>query len=97
LMGHSSGGAAVAKFGGDGFKAHIILANDCRSAGGSPSAPNDVAVLNVVGADDPREGLCSVRRNFGGSKSVALQNQGHKMVPFVAGATVTEFLKGCCE
>lgn len=97
LMGKSEGGAAVARFGEDGFKAHIILAYDCRSTGGSPAAPSDVAVLNVVGANDPREGLCANRRNFGGSKSVALQGQGHNMVPYIAGATVTEFLKACCK
>ena len=97
LMGKSEGGAAVARFGGDGFKAHIILAYDCRSTGGTPAAPSDVAVLNVVGADDPREGLCTIRRNVRGSKSVAMRGHGHRMHPSIAGATVTEFLKACCE
>lgn len=97
LMGHSEGGAAVSRFGEDGFKAHIIMANGCQSTRGMPAAPSDVAVLNVIGSDDPQKGLCVIRRKFGGSKSVALQDQGHKMVPFNAGATVTEFLKACCE
>jgi len=97
LMGKSEGGAAVARFSGDGFKAHIILAYDCRSTGGNLAAPSDVAVLNVVGANDPREGLCRIRSKFGGSKSVALPGQGHAMTPRVAGRAVTEFLKECCE
>lgn len=97
LMGKSEGGAAVALFSEDGFKAHIILAYDCRSTGGRPAAPNDAAVLNVVGADDPREGQCGISRKLGGSKSVSLQGRGHSMVPYVAGPTVTEFLRACCE
>ena len=97
LVGKSEGGGAVSYFGGGGFTAHIILANDCRVLNGSPAAPSGVAVLNLVGADDPREGLCDIARDSRGSQAISLPGQGHSFDGAeVAVAAVAKFLKDCC-
>ena len=97
LVGKSEGGGAVSYFGGDGFTAHIILAYDCRVLNGSPGAPSGVAVLNLVGADDPNEGLCSIVRDGRGSKAISLPGHRHSFDGAeVAVAAVAKFLKDCC-
>lgn len=97
LVGKSEGGAAVSDWGGDGFIAHIIMAYDCRHLGGGPMAPSGVAVLNLVGANDPREQLCSISRSVGGSDSHTISDQAHNFAGAPqAVAFVARFLKACC-
>jgi dienelactone hydrolase len=97
LVGKSEGGAAVSDYSGGGFIAHIIMADDCSYNGRRPLARRGVAVLNLVGAKDPREKLCSIRRKIGGSKAIALPGLAHQFqgTP-VAVAAVAKFLKACC-
>lgn len=97
LVGKSEGGVATSDYGGGGFIAHIILAYDCRHLGGGPAAPSGVAVLNLVGANDPREQLCSISRDVGGSDSHTIPDQAHSFdgAP-VAVAYIAKFLKTCC-
>ena len=97
LVGKSEGGAAVSDYGGDGFIAHIIMAYDCRHLGGGPMAPSGVAVLNLVGANDPREQLCSISRDVGGSDSHTISDQAHSFAGAPqAVAYIAKFLKACC-
>jgi len=97
LVGKSEGGGAVSDYNGDGFIAHIILANGCRYNDGRPLAPRGVAVLNLVGAKDPREDLCYISRDNVGSTAISLPGKGHQFhgTP-EAIAAVAKFLKACC-
>jgi len=97
LVGKSEGGGAVSDYNDDGFIAHIIMANDCKHNDGSPLAPRGVAVLNLVGANDPREDLCSINREVGGSTAISLPGQAHQFegTPEAIFA-VAKFLKACC-
>jgi poly(3-hydroxybutyrate) depolymerase len=97
LVGKSEGGGAVADYDGDGFIAHIIMANDCKNSGGSSFAPSGVAVLNLVGANDRGEDLCSISREVGGSTAISLPGQAHVFegTPEAISA-VAKFLKACC-
>ena len=97
LVGNSEGGRAVSEFNDRGFVAHIIMAYDCKAKGRRPLAPRGVAVLNLVGAMDPRENLCSVRRKVGGSKAIKLPGQKHQFEGDpVAETAIAVFLTECC-
>ena len=98
LAGFSEGGAAVSDYDGDGFIAHIIMGNDCIGYNdGRPLAPDGVAVLNLVGANDEPEDLCTIYREVGGSRAISLAGRGHDF----AGApeaviAIAKFLEACC-
>jgi len=97
LVGKSEGGRAVSEYNGGGFIAHIIMAYDCKHKGRRPLAPRGVAVLNLVGANDPRENLCSIRRKVGGSKAISLPGQRHQFEGDpIAEAAIAAFLRDCC-
>ena len=97
LAGFSEGGSAVSGYDGDGFVAHIIMGNDCKYDDGMPLAPRGVAVLNLVGANDEPEDLCTIIREVGGSRAISLAGRGHGF----AGApeaifAIAKFLEACC-
>ena len=97
LVGNSEGGRAVSEYNGGGFIAHIIMAYDCKVKGRRSMAPRGVAVLNLVGANDPREKLCSIRRKVGGSKAISLPGQRHQFEGDpIAEAAIAAFLRDCC-
>lgn len=54
LMGASEGGAAVARYSGDTFRGHIIIASSCRSSAGGHylGAPKSTPVLAVHAKHD---------------------------------------------
>ena len=54
LMGVSEGGAAVARYSGDTFRGHIIIASQCRSSAGGHylGAPKSTPVLAVHAKHD---------------------------------------------
>lgn len=79
LMGHSEGGAAVARWGGGGFKGQIISGSRCRDG---LSAPATIPVLVIAFLHDPWDGnyrrTCEIR--FGGRENASellLPGAGH--------------------
>ena len=79
LMGHSEGGAAVARWPEGGFKAQIISGNRCRDG---LAAPAKSPVLVIAFVHDPWDGnyrrTCAMR--FGGRESASellLPGSGH--------------------
>ncbi len=99
LMGSSEGAQAASDYSGHDFAAIVLSATDCRFSGGSPSAPRDVPVLNMVGEFDDKGGGagCIVSRTVGGSKSVTIKRAGHKLPGYREARKVLEkFLKACC-
>jgi dienelactone hydrolase len=104
LMGNSQGGKTVALWDEPGFSGHIIVAANCVSPSDtnrrSPRAPDDVAVLAVVGSRDARYGMpsCRISRKIGGSQSIVIPDAGHDIMgrPELKQAVRT-FLHACCE
>jgi dienelactone hydrolase len=100
LAGHSEGGNAVAAYSGDGFAAHIITGISCRHNNGAVSAPSGTPVLAIKGADDTTypDGICSVGRTVGGSRSVLIPDRGHGVVTYrEAQLEIYDFLRQCCD
>ena len=100
LAGFSEGGQTASSWEGKEFIAHVLLGTDCRFSGGSPNAPGNVPVLNLVGSDDDwgYGGGCFISdQRPWGSKVVIVPGGNHAMtqseIPRVA---ITEFLKTCC-
>ncbi len=100
MAGFSEGGQTASSWEGKEFIAHVLLGTDCRFSGGSPNAPGNVPVLNLVGSDDDwgYGGGCFISDDRpGGSKLVVVPGGDHAMaqseIPRVA---ITEFLKACC-
>lgn len=98
LVGVSEGGSAVARYSyDDGFIAHIILGYDCKAFGGGAQAPSGVAVLNLVGANDLGESLCSINRDVGGSQAISLPGLRHNFAGAPSAvAEIAKFLRACC-
>ncbi len=88
----------MSDYDGDGFIAHIIMSNDCIGYNdGMPLAPRGVAVLNLVGANDEREELCTIYREVGGSRAISLAGQGHVFEGTPeAIIAIAKFLEACC-
>ncbi len=108
LVGFSEG--AWGTYGGPEYTAQILLASDCRYAYGwvkksearpqRPAAPDDVAVLNIVGAqDDDGYGRgCVITDDGRGSRVVVLEGRGHRVYPDdEALSAVAAFLRTCCN
>lgn len=100
LVGFSMGGLAASSWEGTEFMAHVLLGYDCGYVGGSPDAPLEIPVLNLVGSDDHwgyGKGCFISDKRPKGSKLVIVQGGDHAMlnseIPRLA---VTEFLKTCC-
>ena len=99
LMGSSEGAQAASDYGGREFAAIVLSATDCRFSGGSPYAPSDIPVLNMVGANDTKGGGmgCSITRIVGGSRHLIIEDAGHKLPMFAQAREALErFLKECC-
>ena len=52
LSGFSEGAQGASLYAGHEFAAIVLLGTDCRFVGGSPRAPRDVPVINIVGSLD---------------------------------------------
>jgi len=99
LMGSSEGAQAASAYDGRGVAAIVVSASDCRFSGGSPNAPADVPVLNMVGGLDLRGGGmgCSITRTVGGSIALRIKDAGHKLPSFPrAREELERFLATCC-
>ncbi len=99
LMGSSEGARAASDYGGREFAGIVLSATDCRQSGGSPNAPSDVPVLNMVGANDTKGGRsgCIISRTVGGSRHLTIKGAGHKLPRFSQAREALErFLKECC-
>lgn len=84
LAGHSEGGNSTAAWAGPEFKAHVLVGTNCDKNGGSPSAPDGVRVLNLVGARDHygRGNGCSLSKSqrSNGSKVISYPKLGHSIL-----------------
>ncbi|MCG8547449.1 MAG: dienelactone hydrolase family protein [Alphaproteobacteria bacterium] len=99
LAGHSEGGAAAANWWRDGVAAVIISGYHCRVTGGSPMAPNNVPVLNIVGEFDSNTGddSCDVSSRGRGSKVAEISGAGHSLAKYPETRNeIREFLTICC-
>jgi poly(3-hydroxybutyrate) depolymerase len=99
LMGSSEGAQAASRYDGREFAAIVLSATDCRFSGGSPNAPSDVPVLNMVGANDTKGGGrgCRISRTVGGSRSLRIKGAGHKLPGYSqAREALEQFLNECC-
>jgi len=100
LAGFSEGSQAVSSWEGREFIAHVLLGTDCSWVGGSPDAPLEIPVLNLVGSNDEWGywAGCSISdKRPKGSKRVIVPGGDHAMtnseIPRLA---IAEFLKTCC-
>jgi len=100
LAGFSEGGQATSDYGGKEFMAHVVLGTDCRFSGGSPNAPGNIPVLNLVGSDDEYYdgGGCSISdQRPKGSKRVIVKGGDHYMLNSeIPRLEIAKFLKICC-
>jgi len=99
LMGFSEGGNATDNWYSDDFAGLIVLGSACTSSGGSPSAPERVPVLAIVGEiDEYRPGLnCTITRSVGGSKSIVIPRANHWISHHdITQNAIKEFLGLCC-
>ena len=100
LMGFSEGGNTTDSWYNDDFSALIVIGSACTNSGGSPSAPDNVPVLAIVGEhDDYRPGLsCSITRTIGGSKSIIIKGADHWISNYnETRKSINEFLGKCCS
>ena len=100
LMGFSEGGNAADNWYTNDFAGLIILGSACTHSGGSPTAPDEVPVLAIVGeADDYRPGMsCTISRSIGGSKSVVISGGDHWIASYSQTKdSILKFLKQCCK
>ncbi len=99
LTGSSEGAQAASDYGGKEFAGIVLSATDCRFSGGSPNAPSNVPVLNMVGANDTKGGGmgCRISRTIGGSRHLRIKGAGHKLPGYSqAREALEQFLKECC-
>ena len=100
LVGFSEGAQAASSWEGTEFIAHVLLGTDCIYSGGSPDAPPEIPVLNLIGSNDEwgyGAGCFISDKRPKGSKLVIVQGGDHDMtnseIPRLA---IAEFLKTCC-
>ena len=100
LMGFSEGGNTTDSWYNDDFSALIVIGSACTNSGGSPSAPDNVPVLAIVGENDNyRPGLsCSISRTIGGSKSIIIKGADHWISDNnITRKSINKFLGECCS
>lgn len=100
LMGFSEGGNATDNWYTRDFAGLIVLGSACTHSGGSPTAPNDVPVLAIVGEiDDYRPGMsCTITRKIKGSKSIVIPGADHWIATHsVTQNAIKQFLQQCCS
>ncbi len=95
LVGHSEGGEAVGQWSYEGYSALIISGANCGRSGHRAYAPSNVAILSIVGENDPREDApCSVVGRPTPSKSVTVAGAGHSVFLSAEGEKeILRFLK----
>jgi dienelactone hydrolase len=99
LMGFSEGGNTTDSWYSDDFAGLIVLGSACTNSGGSPSAPERVPVLAIVGEiDEYRPGMsCTITRTVGGSKSIVIPRANHWISHHdETQDAIREFLGQCC-
>ena len=99
LVGFNEGGHTAASWYNDKFTAVIAVGMSCVNSGGSPSVPDNVPILTIIGQfDDFRSGeSCKVERTIGGSKSVVIKDANHRVSLLEeTEEAIDEFLKNCC-
>lgn len=100
LSGFSEGGNSLSFYRGEKFQAYIILGTNCRHAGGSPKAPKNIPVLNIVGSTDHfgYGNGCFVNRSIGGSRRVIVEGAGHDVSKEEQALRAAQgFLEDCCN
>jgi len=101
LSGQSEGGNTLSLYKGEKFQAYIIIGTNCEHAGGTPLAPKNIPVLNIVGQLDHYPGYgegCNVYRSIGGSRRVIVRGGGHDVSnEDEARRAAREFLENCCK
>lgn len=100
LMGFSEGGNTTDSWYNDDFAALMVMGSACTNSGGSPSAPDNVPVLAIVGESDSyRPGMsCAIKRTVGGSKSIIIPKADHWISHYdITQKSIKIFLKQCCS
>lgn len=93
LSGFSEGAQAASAYSGRRFAAIVLLGTDCRAVGGSPRAPKDIPVINIVGSNDDYGygGGCAGKL----SRKLAIANGSHDVsLEEEARQALAEFLSG---
>jgi len=99
LMGFSEGGNTTDSWYSADFTGLIVLGSACTNSGGSPSAPERVPVLAIVGeVDEYRPGMsCTIERTVGGSRSIVINGANHWISHYdETQNAIKEFLVSCC-